>query len=610
MFLHEPGEDNESFTRQDLSSMNVISTQQPSSEQSPPQPPPPQVAPVAAAHYAIRQEAMDTPQSPLDGHSRPALPSTASWASKAPQMSRQQSSAGRSASGAYPSPIVSTVTPRKEQPKPEFVVEPVAASTPTRAPAPPVAPAAAAALAPALSAPAPAESAPLPPADAAAKPAQLPAPRQKKQIQPSALLVDLFRTFAQSDFKFDFSTNGFSEEEIVTMQNFPALFDANGGAKRRALRQQEEEDRRRLEEAQLAMQVAVAAEQPEENEEARGSLQLGGEPEDLPDAGQSQMVQPPNQTINDTFTDMLNPGANRRLTPQQHQQLLLQQLKSPSVQNQPSLPNQAQAAAGNPPGHARNVSRYTFANDSASASASVKPVGNSKLMSQQSAMMPPNSLPQQPPAGFYSTNVQGPPPGLKTSGTPPFSGGGMFGQGHGFATNGLGYGANLTGRSPNDEMMRDLLRTRNLGGGGSQVSSDAGKREYMFPSFLHQSHPSSQASTPAPQLAHAHAAPGLLNLPYGLHQSQLDGAAAGLGQNVGGVRPKKKGKKHRHANTSSSGGGALSAVDVSDPSILQARLHQAQAGPHGGLAFAGQGGGQGGLQSMMYGGAGFGGGRW
>lgn len=180
----------------------------------------------------------------------------------------------------------------------------------------------------------------------------------------------------------------------------------------------------------------------------------------------------------------------------------------------------------------------------------------------------------------------------------------MFGQGHGFATSGLGYGANLTGRSPNDEMMRDLLRTRNLGGGAGSVSSDAGKREYMFPSFLHQhSHPSTQASTPAP---HMHAAPGLLNLPYGLHQSQVDGLGG-----VHNVKPKKKGKKHRHANTSSSGGGALSAVDVADPSILQARLHQAGAGNPSAqsLAFAAQGAGQGGLHSMMYGNAGFGG-RW
>lgn len=580
MFLHEPGEDNESFTRQDLSSMNVHSTQQPtSSAHSPPQPPP-QVIPVAAAHNAIRQEAADAPMSPIDGPDRPALPSTASWASKAPQMSRQQSSAGRSvSSAAVPSPIVAAATPKEEVAKPEPVPEP--ASQPV--PAEPVLP---------------------------------PAPREKKQPNASALLTEMVKAFASSDFTFAFSTHGLTEEEIDSIKNFPSLFDQNGGAKRRALRLREEEERRRLEqevqmELQKAAQSAAAAE-PEENEEARGSLQLGGEPEDRQDSNASQHVI--GHTPPDAFAlsnDMSTLNIQRGLTPQQHQQLLLQQFKStpPAQPGQPSFPNQIQS--GNPPGHARNVSRYTFANDSASASASVKPVANSKLMNQQNSMMPPQgSLPQQAPTGFFSTNVQGPPPGLKTTGTPPFSGGGMFGQGHGFATSGLGYGANLTGRSPNDEMMRDLLRTRNLGGGGSQVSSDAGKREYMFPSFLHHSHPSSQASTPAPHIAHAHA-PGLLNLPYGLHQSQVDGVGVGAGQNVG-VKPKKKGKKHRHANTSSSGGGALSAVDVADPSILQARLHQAQAASHNGgqgLAFAGQGAGQGGLQSMMYGGAGFGG-RW
>lgn len=593
MFLHEPGEDNESFTRQDLSSMNVYSTQQPSSENSPPQPPPP-VVPVAAAHTAIRQEANDTPQSPIDGPDRPALPSTASWASKPPQMSRQQSSAGRSVTAHQPSPIVAAATPRKEPAKPEPIPEPV--QEPVQQPAPQPAPVPAP-----QSAPAPA---PQPAPAVTAKPAQPPPLRQKKQPQASALLVELFKSFANSDFKFDFSTSRLTEQEIDSIKNFPALFDENGGAKRRALKLREEEDRRRLEqEAQLAMQAAAAME-AEEHEEARGSLQLGGEPEEPDDAASQQH----NPITNDMST--VN-NVSRQLTPQQHQQLLLQQLKAPSVQNQqPSFPHQIQS--GNPPGHARNVSRYTFANDTSSASASVKPVANSKLMNQQSSMMPTQAnMAQQPPAGFFSSNVQGPPPGLKTTGTPPFSGGGMFGQGHGFATSGLGYGANLTGRSPNDELMRDLLRNRNLGGGGaSQVSSDAGKREYMFPSFLHHSHPSSQASTPAPHIPHAHAhAPGLLNMPYGMHQSQVDGV--GPGQNVG-VKPKKKGKKHRHANTSSSGGGALSAVDVSDPSILQARLHQAQAAGHNGgqgLAFAGQGAGQGGLQSIMYGGAGFGG-RW
>lgn len=490
-------------------------------------------------------------------------------------MSRQQSSAGRSvSSAALPSPIVPAATPKKEAPKPEPVPEPVAVVQPS-----------------------PVEPTPLPPV------------RQRKQQRPSAALVKMIKDFGASDMTFAFSTLSLTDEEMDSIRNFPCLFDQHGGAKRRALRMREEEERRRIEQdAQMAMQSADG----EDGDEVRGSLQLGGEPEDRHDSNASQHVI--GHSPGDAFglsNDASNLNIQRGLTSQQHQQLLLQQLKGTSTP--PQAPFAGQLQTGNPPGHARNASRYTFANDTSTASASVKPVANAKLMNQQSSMMPPpqGALAQQPATGFFSSNVQGPPPGLKTTGTPPFSGGGMFGQGHGFATSGLGYGANLTGRSPNDEMMRDLLRNRNLGGGGgSQVSSDSGKREYIFPSFLHHSHPSSQASTPAPHIAHAHA-PGLLNLPYGLHQSQVDGVGVGAGHNVG-VKPKKKAKKHRHANTSSSGGGALSASDVADPSILQARLHQAQAAGHNGsqgLAFTGQVSGQGGLQSMVYSGAGFGG-RW
>jgi len=238
------------------------------------------------------------------------------------------------------------------------------------------------------------------------------------------------------------------------------------------------------------------------------------------------------------------------------------------------------------PGHARHTSRFSFANDSASASAAVQPVANAKLMNQQSSMMPKNTnhfnqLGQHQGLGnqFYTSGVQGPPPGLKATGTPPVSGGGMFGQGHGFATGGAGYGANAAGRS-NDPY--DLLRDRGAGG----RAPDAGKRESMFPSFLHQ-HPTT--STPAP-------APGLLSFHYG--------ASPGAYQESGPQKQKKKGKKHRHANTSSSGGGGV--VDVADPSILQARLHQ--GGGMGGQGLYG-GQGQGGFNSMYTNNFGAGG-RW
>ena len=81
MFLHEPGEDNDSFTRQDLSMMNSIQTQQPSqSSTSRAAPPAHQGPPVAAATPMNRQDSNDTSSSI---HEAPGLPATANWGSKA-----------------------------------------------------------------------------------------------------------------------------------------------------------------------------------------------------------------------------------------------------------------------------------------------------------------------------------------------------------------------------------------------------------------------------------------------------------------------------------------------------------------------------------------------
>src|SRR5204863_1462044 len=99
-----------------------------------------------------------------------------------------------------------------------------------------------------------------------------------------------------------------------------------------------------------------------------------------------------------------------------------------------------------------------------------------------------------------------------------------------------------------------------------------GKREYMFPSFSNQ-YPPSNSSTPAP-------AANVL--------ASLYGSQPGAFQDFGS-KQKKKGKKHRHANTSSSGGSGL--VDLADPSILQARMQsqQQQHVQHQGNAGFGQG---------------------
>ena len=216
-------------------------------------------------------------------------------------------------------------------------------------------------------------------------------------------------------------------------------------------------------------------------------------------------------------------------------------------------------------GHSRQHSRFSFANDSAGTT-SVKLTANPRIMAQQSAMMP-QSLHSQSSGGLYytPTSVSGPPPGLKSTGTPP----NMFGtQGHSFGTAPFG--------RKDSQLLQDMLRDRN--GGGS--FHDTGKREYHSPSFSHQ-FPPSTSSSPAP-------APGFSALLYG----NQPGAFQDLG-----LKQKKKGKKHRHANTSSSGGGGI-VVDLADPGILQARMshQQSNAGVGQGL-FGGQN--QGGYNPMM-----------
>ncbi|KAL2354829.1 hypothetical protein BJ546DRAFT_843091 [Cryomyces antarcticus] len=589
MFLHEPGEENESFTRQDLSSMNVISTQQPtqvqtsspSSQPAQPQPPSQSQQPVAsAAQPMARQDSNNS----LDGGEGPALPSTASWAAKSAQAQLSQRMS-RAASGSSASPALSTAAPATQaadavKSEPEVLVEPAQEEKGTRKQ--------------------PTDVPALPPAPTHNASAGIPRRHERPDI---SCLADALKTLATSDFRFVFSSTALSPEDMKVIQNYPPLFDPNGGAKRRMQKKQQEEEEERLSleaEARLALQGVSAAEL-DENMEMSGSLQLGGEPEERQELGLGQAhqhaIQPPGQSFS-LGNDLSSLGINGRgLTPQQQQELLLQQFKQTnpssldllnSFQHQPqptAFQNQGQQS-GSAPGHARNTSRFSFANDTASASASVKPVANTKLMSQQSSMMPStngNHISNQHQPPFYSSGMQGPPPGLKATGTPPVSGGGMFGQGHGFATGGLNYGANLaSSRNANEEMMRELLR-------GRGQMSDAGKREYMFSSFLHQ-HPQPPTSSPAP---------GLPSFPYG----SQPGASAF--QDVGSSKPKKKGKKHRHANTSSSGGGV---VDVADPSILQARLHQGGAAQAAGQGlYSGQG--QGGFNSMMYAGSGFGG-RW
>jgi CCR4-NOT transcription complex subunit 4 len=308
-------------------------------------------------------------------------------------------------------------------------------------------------------------------------------PRIFEQVLPprptSPTMARIRKLFVTGDMKFVFDTEQYenNRETLHFIDSFPPLFDLNSGARRQILRRRELERSRLEHDRQVASQV-LSAINPDEHAEG-GSYQLGGEPEEPldPDA-----IQPPLQgAIGNSFG---NDSLRQLSAQEQQQQLLLQQLKSAS-------PNPAGGLGASNSGHTRQASRFSFANDS-TASASVKPVANQKLMNQQSSMMPPQQVtqygafPQQQSSSLagFSSGVPGPPPGLKNSGTPAVSGGGMFGQGHGFGSAGLGYGVNANGRTANDEMMRELLRNRGNSTGGDGPS-DIPRGEYLHHSRSH-----------------------------------------------------------------------------------------------------------------------------
>ncbi len=577
--------------------MNALSTQRPAQQassrpnQQPQQPqPPPQQAPqsISAASQAIaRDEAM----SRSDSGDGSALPSSASWAAKNAQNESRKSS--KPASLAASSPVItSSSVPVHPAETRQFSTEP-----------------------------------PPPPPDPTSIPQSQSSTVRPPPPRPVHALEPAMKTVVNSSFKFIFDRSLYSEDELKEIDAYPPLFDDRGGLVRYRMAKEQEQERQKQEEERNVIGAMSATE--DEEAPASGSLQLGGEPEtqDEPNdasgrigAQQRSAIQPPfGSSSNFPFGGSNFPVNHagiltRTLTPQQQHQLSLLRSQSRNQQSpvngqfqqgypgntslhhhQQSNPFQMQNQAFNTAqGHSRHASRFSFANDSASASTTVKPAANPQMMAQQAAMMPGNQnkhfqnqqLQSNVHGNHFYSGVQGPPPGLKSSGTPPISGGGMFGQGHGFASamgGSASFGGNVGGKNTNDDLMRELLRTRN--GSINGQGSDIGKREFKLP-FTQQ-----PMTSDAP-------ASSLLSSLYG---SQIGGHHGYQDHHL--QKQKKKGKKHRHANTSSSGGGGI--VDLADPSILQARMHHGAAG-QGQFGAQGQGGYN--PNSMLYGG-GYGG-RW
>ncbi|GIK07055.1 transcriptional repressor proteinral negative regulator of transcription subunit 4 [Aspergillus viridinutans] len=571
-FLHETGEDSDSYSRQDLSSMNTLSSQRPNGIPSGPSHAiPAHVARSSAQPISqpMRRQASRDDATGLRQPDGSALPSSASWANKESAISRtRRASLAGSQASQSPRPVLATVAQGAEE------VKKIEKQSQER-----------------RQTPVPSEARPATPQTSAQAPLDPIAP----------LLENILKAVNSPDFRFIFSAAGLPTEEVALIENHPSFIDPYGGVKRRAMREKAEQERAKRE--QELLQNAAAEEESRES----GSLQLGGEPDDAhPTRGRGGRdshgaIRPPSQQGTTTNSAIGSPvsaashhfqGLNlggRSLTPLQQQQLML--LKSAGSQ-QAGLVDPLQSGLGSTvldqatqvrqgllqsqmaqfnalQAQSRQSSRFSFTND-----ANPKNLPNVRMLSQQAGLMQsgtPNPLAAPSPQhglanNFYTSGVQGPPPGLKTAGTPPISGGGMFAQGHGFTTNAnLGLGGNVGKQEANPELMRELLRGRSSTNAGGLQGQEAAKREFMFP-FLQQ-HQTPPPLTPAN---------GLLSSFYG--------SQTGTFSDAGPQKQKKKGKKHRHANTSSGGGGV---VDLADPSILQARMHQVGANTTAGQALYG-----------------------
>lgn len=465
----------------------------------------------------VRESSREGATSRQDSTDGSALPPTAGWAN-APLVRARRASQAASASTASPQLTHASIHSKKQEPPKQIEVVPEPKSTVTAEPT---------------------SSA----VESRSSSPESVAQSESTRLDPFDVILQAIKKAIGNNCAFNFDDSSLPEEARTYIAGMPSLIDPYGGAKRRIILDKENERRAKSEAAEklrLEEQAKSAAEDAMDEEHmAAGSLALGGEPEENPrsTSARGAIGRPSQQTPAGSLPidQLTNLNLGTSLNPQQRQF----GLPTPASMHNSHLhfssqntatelsefdrragPQYSQAQYDQISGHARHGSRY-FNNDSKSS--------NNRFPTQQQ---------QQP---YFSSGVQGPPPGLPTAGTPPVSGGGMFAHGQGFTSKGFGASQDSS----------DAPRNRS----GTNVGQDV-KRELLL-SLQNSSNPLRSPPTQA-------SAPGALNPLYGQYTQAY--------QDPSLVKQRKKGKKQRHANTSSSGGGVEHLA--ADPSILSARIHQ------------------------------------
>jgi CCR4-NOT transcription complex subunit 4 len=508
MFLHEPGEEAESFSRMELSTANSRQTKdQAHSHTARPaittrenQPPP--------GHNEATSMARTNSHAGGDGDGPSALPSTANWAKNPATPATRPASlvhqvSNQKASPTMPSPpLVQTVQTVKK-----VVSERVkSSSTPSSSSSDNAngksvgiigqgAPCASVAV-PAV------ESAP---SSASISTSQQQSPSKSKPTQPTMpaymaeqmeRLQKIHKAISDPNFIFVLSSRAFSPDEHDALRKIPHMFDQHGGKKRRELLE-------KIKNQQLAESgTSDDASRGEPSQQppigtvgALGSISLAG----IPSRGLTPLQQQQRDGAGQHHQVLQGLGALQQEALQQQQQAALrtqtpqgllhqtpgQQTFGGAFQNgqgsmAPPQPSQHQ------PGHARQSSRYTFANENPlSTATSVNPRGNAAHMAEQVRMMPTQPIPHQQLSQIYGGapglggallgSMQQPPPGLKNAPTPPAPGlggipmGNMPGLGQ---FSGMGLGGHHGKSDSDNQLIRELMAGKNASrlGNASGVS--------------------------------------------------------------------------------------------------------------------------------------------